>query len=106
MEKSLAAMKPELVAEWSKKNLPITPDVVPYGSNKVYWWKGRCGHEWQTSVKARSHGENCPICSNARIISGINDLATLAPKTAEEWSEKNLPLLPSSTRQIYRRSRR
>lgn len=95
MEKSLAIMKPELIAEWSEKNLPVTPDTVPYGSNKIYWWKGKCGHEWQTSVKARSHGENCPICSNARIISGINDLATLAPEIAEEWSDRNLPVTPS-----------
>lgn len=95
MKNSLTEMKPELVIEWSQKNLPITPDNVPFGSNKIYWWKGKCGHEWQTSVKARSHGENCPICSNARIIHGINDLATLAPEVAEQWSEKNLPLLPT-----------
>ena len=31
-------------------------------------WKGACGHEWQTSVKARSSGEKCPICSGARVI--------------------------------------
>lgn len=95
MEKSLAIMKPELISEWSEKNLPMTPDKVPYGSNKVYWWKGKCGHEWQTSAKARSHGETCPICSNARIIPGINDLATLAPEIALEWSVRNLPVTPS-----------
>lgn len=95
MEKSLATMKPELITEWSERNFPVKPDEVPYGSNKVYWWKGKCGHEWQTSAKARSQGENCPICSNARIIPGINDLATLAPEIAKEWSEKNMPLLPS-----------
>ncbi len=95
MDNSLTKMKPEIADEWSERNLPITPDEVPYGSNKVYWWKGKCGHEWQTSVKARSHGENCPICSNARIIPGVNDLATVAPEVAEQWSKKNLPLLPT-----------
>ena len=34
--------------------------------------KGTCGHEWQTSVKARSNGEKCPIsaimdCRKARM---------------------------------------
>lgn len=95
MDNSITMMKPELADEWSEKNLPLTPDEVSYGSNKIYWWKGKCGHEWQTSAKARSHGENCPICSNARIIPGINDLATLVPNVAEQWSEKNLPLLPT-----------
>ena len=75
MNNSLASMRPELVREWSDKNLPLTPDKITYGSNKIVWWKAACGHEWQTSVKARSKGENCPICSGARVIEGINDLA-------------------------------
>ena len=91
----LSEVHPELVAEWSDKNLPLTPDRITYGSNKVVWWKGACGHEWQTSVKARSNGENCPICSGARVIEGINDLATLKPELADEWSSKNDPLKPT-----------
>ena len=89
MSNSLAAMRPALVREWSDKNLPLTPDKITYGSNKIVWWKAACGHEWQTSVKARSNGENCPICSGARVIAGINDLATLKPELAQEWSDKN-----------------
>lgn len=89
MSNSLAAMRPELVSEWSDKNLPLTPDKITYGSNKIVWWKAACGHEWQTSVKARSKGENCPVCSGARVIEGINDLATLKPELAQEWSDKN-----------------
>ena len=95
MENSLSIMRPNLVEEWSDKNLPITPNDISYGSNKKVWWIGKCGHEWQTSVKARSHGENCPICSGARIIEGVNDLATTHPNIAKEWSEKNLPMKPS-----------
>ena len=95
MDNSISNKRPELVKEWSDKNFPLTPDTVPFGSNKLYWWYGSCGHEWQTSAKARSSGEGCPICSNARIIPGINDLATLEPELAEEWSEKNAPLLPT-----------
>lgn len=89
MSNSLAVMRPELVREWSDKNLPLTPDKITYGSNKIVWWKADCGHEWQASVKARSGGENCPICSGARVIEGINDLATLKPELVQEWSGKN-----------------
>lgn len=90
MDNSLAKVHPELVCEWSDRNLSLTPDMVTYGSNKLMWWKAACGHEWQTSVKARSKGENCPICSGARVAEGINDLATLKPELAAEWSEKKL----------------
>ncbi len=89
MSNSLVAVHTELVAEWSEKNLPLTPDSITFGSNKKVWWKGACGHEWQTSVKARSNGEKCPICSGARVIVGINDLATLEPLLAKQWSKKN-----------------
>ena len=50
MSNSLAAVHPELIAEWSEKNLPLTPDSITFGSNKKVWWKGACGHEWETSV--------------------------------------------------------
>ena len=56
---------------------------------KKEWWRGACGHEWQASVKARSNGEKCPICSGARVIAGINDLATLEPLLVKQWSKKN-----------------
>ena len=89
MSNSLAAVHPELIVEWSDRNLPLTPDSVTFGSNKKVWWKGACGHEWETSIKARSSGEKCPICSGARVIEGINDLNTLKPELASEWSEEN-----------------
>ena len=94
MNNNLAEVHPELVSEWSEKNLLLTPDGITFGSNKKVWWKGTCGHEWQASVKACSNGEKCPICSGARVIAGINDLQTTHPEIASEWSEKNLPLKP------------
>ena len=48
MSNSLAEVHPELVSEWSEKNLPLTPDDITFGSNKKVWWRGACGHEWQT----------------------------------------------------------
>ena len=34
MSNSLSAVHPELVSEWSEKNLPLTPDDITFGSNK------------------------------------------------------------------------
>lgn len=53
MSNSLAAVHPELIVEWSDRNLPLTPDSVTFGSNKKVWWKGACSHEWETSISKR-----------------------------------------------------
>ena len=95
MNNSLAEVHPELITEWSEKNLPLTPDDITFGSNKKVWWKGTCGHEWQTSVKARSNGEKCPICSGARVIAGINDLATTDSQLLSEWDYEQNKLKPT-----------
>ena len=89
MSNSLSAVHLELIAEWSDRHLPLPPDKITFCSNKKVWWKGACGHEWETSVKARSNGEKCPICTGARVVTGINDLSALKPELASEWSEKN-----------------
>ena len=34
MNNSLSVVHPELIVEWSKKNLPLTPDGITFGSNK------------------------------------------------------------------------
>lgn len=92
--KSLAETHPDLAAEWSERNLPIKSDQVTYGSNKKYWWHGKCGHEWVTSVKARTSGEKCPFCAGKRILTGFNDLGTVSPEVASEWSDKNTDISP------------
>ena len=101
MKNSLAEKHPELVAEWSERNLPLTPMQISYGSKKLVWWKGSCGHEWQTSVKARSAGERCPICAGVRIVPGINDLATRYPEIAANGqrriSQESLLEMPKGT---------
>ena len=39
MSISLSAVHPELVAERSEKNFPLTPDSITYGSNKKEYKK-------------------------------------------------------------------
>ena len=41
------------------------------------------------SAVIRTNGEKCSICSGARVIAGINDLATLEPLLVKQWSRKN-----------------
>ena len=50
MNNSLTEVHPELVSEWSEKNLPLTPDDITFGSNKKVWWKGACGQDRKSVV--------------------------------------------------------
>ena len=71
MSNTLAVMRPESVREWSDKNLPLTPDKITYGSNKIVWWKADCGHEWRTLISTRSGGSRCPYCSGITLLKKI-----------------------------------
>ena len=67
--RSLKADNPVLAAEWSVKNGSLKPDEVSYGSSKKVWWKGKCGHEWQATVKNRNiRGSGCPYCSGNKVM--------------------------------------
>ena len=88
---------PELASQWNfEKNKGFSPNQVAWGSHKKVWWKCARGHEWYTAVADRVWGNNCPYCSNKRILTGENDLQTLRPELAEEWHpQKNGKFLPS-----------
>lgn len=94
MRTSFAEAYPEIAKTWSDRNLPLTPEQVSRGSTKQVWWKGECGHEWKAIIKNRAHGHGCPYCSGNKVFSGYNDLESQFPQVAEDWSEKNHPLLP------------
>ena len=70
MSNLLSEVHPELVAEWSEKNLPLTPDEITFGSNKKVWWKGACGHEWKSVINSRVNGASCPVCVDRTVKAG------------------------------------
>lgn len=92
--RSFAEVHPELVEEWSAENA-VSPYKVSYGSNKAIIWNGSCGHTWTATPHNRSHGHGCPICSDNKIVPGLNDLASQYPDVAVEWSDRNSPAMPS-----------
>lgn len=96
MGMSFADMHPELASEFSERNLPLTVSDITYGSNKKYWWIGKCGHEWLASPKSRHSGEGCPYCAGMRVLEGFNDLASIKPELVDEWSSENEPLKPNN----------
>lgn len=80
-------MKAEFIAEWDyEKNGSIDPRDIPDHSNKKYFWRCPKGHpSYCTSVSHRSRGNGCPVCSNHKIIKGINDFESLHPELMGEW---------------------
>lgn len=89
----------EISREWHPElNQPLTPRDVSFGSPKKRWW--RCpdnGHAYEMGVSSRTGPQRgkCPYCSNQRLLTGFNDLATTEPELAKQWDrERNYPLTP------------
>jgi hypothetical protein len=98
-ETSLAAVDPELAAEWHPtKNGALTPaDVKPYSDRKV-WWVCSVGpeHDWDATVANRAgrQRQGCPYCAGRRVLPSAS-LAALFPAIAAEWHPtKNGALTP------------
>lgn len=87
----------ELLAEWNyEKNVQCMPQSITKGSHTLVWWRGKCGHEWESTIPNRINGNGCPICANQKVMVGYNDLQTLCPELAKEWHPtKNGLLNPS-----------
>jgi hypothetical protein len=88
---------PELVAQLDqRKNGPIAPETISYGSHRRLWWRCPEGrdHLWQAPVSRRTAGHGCPFCANLRV-SSTNTLAAVAPHIAHQWHPtKNGKLTP------------
>ena len=90
----------DLMREWDwdkNKALGLDPYKLKQHSNKKVWWICKNGHEWAESPDHRLRGCGCPYCSNRRILTGYNDLATLFPDLLKEWDyRKNAEMDPNN----------
>lgn len=87
--------KEELLREWDYTKNAVSPEGVSIGSNKKVWWICSKGHSYDMAPYHRKIGQNCPYCSNRRILVGFNDLATCNPELLAEWDcEQNEGIKP------------
>lgn len=90
---------PNLMREWDWDNNSIEglfPEQLQHTSNKNAHWICEKGHKWIYPIYKRTSGQNCPYCSNHRVLIGFNDFQTLFPELAKEWDyENNLGLKPN-----------
>lgn len=79
---------PHLVDEFSKNNSVLIENLSK-GSVKKVWWVCQLGHEYEASPNSRTRPSGCPYCSNNKVLKGFNDLETLRPDIAKDWSSNN-----------------
>ncbi len=89
----LETLRPDI----AKELVGTDPSKMSIGSNRKCKWKCSLGHEWLASVKSRSRGQGCPICSGNEVLIGFNDLATTHPEVAAQLVDKNTSKLSRGT---------
>ena len=61
---SLIDTNPKIASQWNYiKNGDLLPSEFIGTTNKKVWWQCEKGHEWKTSIYARTHGSGCPYCN-------------------------------------------
>lgn len=81
----LGTTHPRIAEQWVHNKNAKDIKSVSAGSRYKATWTCKKGHEWETAVKNRTRGQNCPYCSNNRRFEGLNDLTTLYPYVASQW---------------------
>eukprot|EP00128_Syssomonas_multiformis_P017463 Colp12_sorted_trinity150504_noHs@35821 len=99
---NLLAKNPAVAAEWHPtKNGDLTPEDVAHMAHAKVWWQCKEGHEWNTSIRHRTHGKcGCPICHRARREgkpNGSQSFFAAHPDIAQQWHPtKNGELTPDA----------
>lgn len=83
----LAFRFPNIAKDWDySKNQGISPTQIHFGSKTRVHWKCNLNHEWLAAIQSRtSMNQGCPVCSNNKVVAGVNDMATTHPNLAAEW---------------------
>lgn len=97
-ERSVAALRPDLAAQWHPElNGDLTAWTVMASSGRTIWWQCAAGHEWRASPANRLT-RGCAGCSGRRAQPDTS-LAALHPDVAATWHmERNAPRTPADVR--------
>lgn len=64
-------------------------DEVSYCSNKKMLWRDEYGHEWYTTVAARTSGNGCPECAKKMMSIKIREAKTNSENSLSTWCLNN-----------------
>lgn len=91
--KSIYDFMPDVDNVWDfELNYPVKPCDVSPKTHKKYYWKCLKGHpSYLCKVDNKiTRNDGCPVCSNRKVIFGINDFETNHPELMKDWDyEKN-----------------
>ena len=83
------------------KNDILPSQIIGFSAKQIIYWKCKEGHSWQAvpnaifdSFKNGSKSKGCPYCSNQKVLTGYNDLATIRPDLLNEYDYKKNTLNP------------
>ena len=87
----LAALFPEVAAEWDYEANEKGPEAYKPTSPDKVSWICKDGHRWEAAIEKRTaRKQGCPYCYGRTAIPGETDIATLNPEVMKYWDyEKN-----------------
>lgn len=79
------------IALWDRNKNTVQPEDVYYRSKKKYWWYCKdCKHSHlQTPQHKQDNITHCPFCTNRKVKTGYNDLATRNPLVHSWLADKS-----------------
>ncbi len=93
------SIAPQLEKQWHpQRNDGLDPKTLTAETPRKAWWvcEKDSRHEWQAQIDTRAKlGHGCPICSNKKTVSGLNDLLTTHPSLANEFNIRRSGIQPS-----------
>ncbi len=78
---------PELLKEYSTRNLQSASHLSATTSRELWWTCSVCGYEYQMSSRLKLSGKHCPKCESQ--VTEFNNLAFLQPDLTKEYSIRN-----------------
>ena len=101
----LATTNPEFIIQWHPTKNTKKPTEITKGSGYRAWWICSNNHEWESPVRDRVKGNNCPICGHRKVCKDTS-LANVNPQLAKEWHPTKNKLtshevLPKSNRKVW-----
>ena len=76
----------DLLKEWDIEKNRLLPSEVAYGSHKVFFWTcSKCHLSFESNVPNRRFGNDCPYCSNQKVMTGFNDFETYCKREGKEY---------------------
>ena len=90
MNKLTKSKYPKLLKQWDSKKNKFEPDFYNISSREKVWWLCEKSHSFESQIRHRVNGSNCPICVG-RKTDKKNNLKTQHPKVSSRWDySKNL----------------